>query len=227
MVRCRRRSVRPDQPLPCFMPTTVAVTKPRRRLPGRVRQRGRCRAMRGRGAAGHGRAQCGHPARTADRVPHRHQPRRRDRRGRRHLRRRREHRGAAGGPGGARRRLRLEHGSRSRSGPAALWLSRISASSRSRTLPGRCGSTGFETTAAAAQSRSAQTSPALPLPDKPSIAVLPFANMSGDPEQEYFADGMVEEIITALSPHPLALRHRPQFDASPTRASRRCEAGRA
>ena len=40
---------------------------------------------------------------------------------------------------------------------------------------------------------------ALPLPDKPSIAVLPFANMSGDPEQEYFVDGMVEEIITALS----------------------------
>ena len=41
--------------------------------------------------------------------------------------------------------------------------------------------------------------PALPLPDKPSIAVLPFANMSGDPEQEYFADGMVEEITTALA----------------------------
>jgi adenylate cyclase len=39
----------------------------------------------------------------------------------------------------------------------------------------------------------------LPLPDKPSIAVLPFINMSGDPEQEYFADGMVEDIITALS----------------------------
>ncbi|MFG3593333.1 adenylate/guanylate cyclase domain-containing protein [Bradyrhizobium sp. RDI18] len=38
-----------------------------------------------------------------------------------------------------------------------------------------------------------------PLPDKPSIAVLPFENMSGDPEQQYFADGMVEEIITALS----------------------------
>jgi adenylate cyclase len=38
-----------------------------------------------------------------------------------------------------------------------------------------------------------------PLPEKPSIAVLPFHNMSGDPEQEYFADGMVEEIITALS----------------------------
>jgi adenylate cyclase len=39
----------------------------------------------------------------------------------------------------------------------------------------------------------------LPLPDKPSIAVLPFQNMSGDPEQEYFADGMVEDITTALS----------------------------
>jgi adenylate cyclase len=39
----------------------------------------------------------------------------------------------------------------------------------------------------------------LALPDRPSIAVLPFQNMSGDPEQEYFADGMVEEIITALS----------------------------
>jgi adenylate cyclase len=38
-----------------------------------------------------------------------------------------------------------------------------------------------------------------PMPDRPSIAVLPFQNMSGDPEQEYFADGMVEEIITALS----------------------------
>jgi adenylate cyclase len=45
----------------------------------------------------------------------------------------------------------------------------------------------------------ATTRPMLALPDKPSIAVLPFQNMSGDPEQEYFADGMVEEIITALS----------------------------
>src|SRR5690348_10665924 len=47
---------------------------------------------------------------------------------------------------------------------------------------------------------SAKPAPvALALPDKPSIAVLPFQNMSGDPEQEYFVDGMVEEIITALS----------------------------
>jgi TolB-like protein len=52
---------------------------------------------------------------------------------------------------------------------------------------------------ATAKSPSAPVPPVLPLPDKPSIAVLPFANMSGDPEQEYFADGMVEEIITALS----------------------------
>jgi adenylate cyclase len=48
-------------------------------------------------------------------------------------------------------------------------------------------------------SPTVQETPALPLPDKPSIVVLPFQNMSGDPEQEYFADGMVEEIITALS----------------------------
>ena len=40
------------------------------------------------------------------------------------------------------------------------------------------------------------TPSAPPLPDKPSIAVLPFANLSGDPEQEYFADSVVEEIIT-------------------------------
>jgi len=46
---------------------------------------------------------------------------------------------------------------------------------------------------------SPPSTPALALPDKPAIAVLPFQNMSGDPEQEYFVDGMVEEIITALS----------------------------
>jgi TolB-like protein/class 3 adenylate cyclase len=44
-----------------------------------------------------------------------------------------------------------------------------------------------------------ETAQPLALPDKPSIAVLPFINMSGDPEQDYFADGMVEDIITALS----------------------------
>jgi TolB-like protein/class 3 adenylate cyclase len=46
----------------------------------------------------------------------------------------------------------------------------------------------------------APTTPAsLPLPEKPSIAVLPFQNMSGDPEQEYFADGIAEDVITTLS----------------------------
>lgn len=54
---------------------------------------------------------------------------------------------------------------------------------------------------AAPDARSPEPPPSAlpPLPDKPSIAVLPFDNMSGDREQEYFADGMVEEIITALS----------------------------
>ena len=60
------------------------------------------------------------------------------------------------------------------------------------TVPGR----GYRFTAGAARSSE---EPEPPLPDKPSIAVLPFQNLSGDPEQEYFADGMVEEIITALS----------------------------
>jgi TolB-like protein len=48
----------------------------------------------------------------------------------------------------------------------------------------------------------APASPALPLPDKPSLAVLPFQNMTGDAEQEYFVDGVVEEITTAISRLP-------------------------
>jgi adenylate cyclase len=53
---------------------------------------------------------------------------------------------------------------------------------------------------AAKQLRATSSEPAeLDLPDKPSIAVLPFINMSGDPEQEYFCDGVVEDIITDLS----------------------------
>ncbi len=47
--------------------------------------------------------------------------------------------------------------------------------------------------------RDLEKSPSLSLPDKPSIAVLPFQNMSGDPKQDYFADGMVEDIVTGLS----------------------------
>jgi adenylate cyclase len=49
---------------------------------------------------------------------------------------------------------------------------------------------------------TAATRTSLPLPDKPSVAVLPFQNMSADPEQEYFADGMVED--RALRPAPRA-----------------------
>ena len=55
------------------------------------------------------------------------------------------------------------------------------------------------TAASAVMTSAPDAKKPLPLPDKPSIAVLPFQNMSGDPEQEYFTDGMVEDIITALS----------------------------
>ena len=53
--------------------------------------------------------------------------------------------------------------------------------------------------AAAPDGIQEQPRPAMPLPDRPAIAVLPFTNMSGDPEQEYFSDGISEDIITALS----------------------------
>ena len=52
------------------------------------------------------------------------------------------------------------------------------------------------------EKRTAASTPPLPLPDKPSIAVLPFANMSSDPEQEFLADGIAEDVITALSRYP-------------------------
>ncbi|MCK1689083.1 hypothetical protein IVA85_25145 [Bradyrhizobium sp. 145] len=54
-------------------------------------------------------------------------------------------------------------------------------------------------TVAVNEFQSETAKPALTLPDKPSLAVLPFTNLSSDPEQEYFADGMVEDIITGLS----------------------------
>ena len=71
------------------------------------------------------------------------------------------------------------------------------------------------------------STPWLPLPDKPSIAVLPFANMSGDPEQEYFADGMVEEIITALSRIRWLFVIAPKFKLHVQGQSSRCETDRA
>ena len=60
---------------------------------------------------------------------------------------------------------------------------------------------------------------ALALPDQPSIAVLPFLNLSGDPEQDYFADGVVEDIIRALSRIDGCSSSR-AIRASPTKAAR-------
>ncbi len=60
----------------------------------------------------------------------------------------------------------------------------------------------WNATVGATASVSAKANEPLPLPDKPTIAVLPFTNLSGDPEQEYFADGISEDIITGLSKNP-------------------------
>jgi adenylate cyclase len=62
------------------------------------------------------------------------------------------------------------------------------------------------------------TGPAsLPLPDKPSVAVLPFTNMSTEPEQEFFADGIAEDVITALSRYPSL--SSPATHPSPTKVA--------
>jgi len=74
---------------------------------------------------------------------------------------------------------------------------------------------------AASATLPGRAAPALPLPDKPSIAVLPFQNMSGDAEQEYFADGMVEDIITELSRFK---GNRPEFIVHVQREGRRHQA---
>jgi pentatricopeptide repeat protein len=68
-----------------------------------------------------------------------------------------------------------------------------------QTIPGHGYRFTAPITRVAADASALQSSGPPPLPDKPSIAVLPFQNLSADPEQEYFADGVVEEIITALS----------------------------
>ena len=67
--------------------------------------------------------------------------------------------------------------------------------------------------------------PALTLPDKPSIAILPFANLSSDPDQDYFADGMVDEITTALVQK--LVRDRAQFELCLQGQSCRYQANRA
>ncbi len=67
-----------------------------------------------------------------------------------------------------------------------------------QTIPGR----GYRFAAKVTRAGRSVAATPLALPDRPSIAVLPFHNMSGDPEQEYFADGMVEEITTAIARCP-------------------------
>jgi DNA-binding winged helix-turn-helix (wHTH) protein len=76
-----------------------------------------------------------------------------------------------------------------------------------------------------ADASRAAAAPALTLPDAPSIAVLPFQNLSGDPEQDYFADGVVEEHHHSVVAHALAVRHRAQFELHLQGAPCRREAG--
>jgi DNA-binding winged helix-turn-helix (wHTH) protein len=93
------------------------------------------------------------------------------------------------------------------------------------TVPGRGYRLADRTGLRSAQLAEDSLPPQLPLPDKPSIAVLPFQNLSGGPDQEYFADGMVEEIITALS-RIRWLFVIAQFELHLQGPGRRCEANR-
>jgi hypothetical protein len=61
---------------------------------------------------------------------------------------------------------------------------------------------GFGKPASFALNENYAAQPPLALPDKPSLAVLPFTNMSGDPEQEFVSDGIAEDVISALSHYP-------------------------
>jgi hypothetical protein len=74
--------------------------------------------------------------------------------------------------------------------------------------------------AGAGPAEAAPASKPLALPDKPSIAVLPFANMSSESEQDYFSDGVTEDIITELSPGSTSSSSSPATPPSPTRAKR-------
>src|SRR5271165_3878643 len=173
-------------------------------------ERGRCGPLRGRGAAGDARAERWPRGGGPHRIAHRHQSRRRDRRGRRPLRdgvniaARIEALADAGGVFVSNTvqdhvRDRLPFVFEDMGGQALKNITRPVRVYRvrpERPLPSPPPQTGEES---AHSARVGAAEPPLPLPAKPSVAVLPFANMSGDPDQEYFADGMVEEIITALS----------------------------
>ena len=99
------------------------------------------------------------------------------------------------GAGRTGRHLRLRARAGAMPSASSMSPSRTRASSSSRTSPARCRSIACGSMRSQRDTSLARVA----LPDKPSIAVLPFQNMSGDPEQEYFADGIVEDIITALS----------------------------
>ncbi len=134
-----------------------------RRRAGRVRKRGRCRALRGRDPGApwpDAMPRCPEPA---DRLPDRHQSRRRDRRGRGHLRRWRQHRGAARGPRRAGRHLRLGQGARRGAGQARARLRGPGRAARSRTSRGRSGSTGSSWRRSGGR-RPADVAPSSPLP---------------------------------------------------------------
>ena len=134
----------------------------------------------------------------AHRVPYRRQSRRHHRGGRRHLWRWRERRGAARGHRASRAASRSQRTVRDHIGKRSTSRSRTWASRRSRTSSGRCGFISVLLGGPPAATNRRQRRQAVQK-EKPSIAVLPFTNMSGDAEQEYFADGITEDIITDLS----------------------------
>ena len=136
--------------------------------------------------------------RPADRIPHRHQSRRHRHRGRRHFRRRRQCRGPPRRPGAAWRHSRL--GRRpcpgQRQGRRHLRRCRRNQAQEHRAAgPGVAVGRRQHRACRRARDRFGRSAAA----DKPSIAVLPFSAMSTDPEQEFFADGLVEDILTTLS----------------------------
>ena len=129
-------------------------------------------------------------------VPHRHQPRRRDRRrGRRSLRRWGERRRAPGAARRAGRHRRVRRRPRPPPGRARLRLRGPGRATAQEHRPPGAGAFRVVLDGAA----TARGPAAPPLPDKPSLAVLPFANMGGDPAQEYLADGITEELTTTLA----------------------------